>query len=125
MSEDNLARRVKQERTERGWSQEHLAALMTGAGARMHQSSIAKIERPGTDRRPITVDEALAFATVFGTGLPELLISPEAYRDQRVAQLERELERTESELAELESTRQALLTEWIAAGGATRTGGRI
>jgi len=89
-SEANLARRVEYERRRRGWSQERLATQMVRAGVPVHQSAISKIERT-TDRRAITVDEALAFARVFDLPVVEMLKPVEAAMSEEVARLFAEL----------------------------------
>jgi hypothetical protein len=61
------------EREARGWSPAVLARWMTAAGAPMNQSAIYRIEN-GTPRRRITVDEAVAFAWVFGTTVGDLVM---------------------------------------------------
>lgn len=85
-SEANFARRVEYERKRRGWSQERLAARMAKAGVPVHQSAISKIERT-TDRRAISVDEALAFASVFGVPVLEMLQPVEAAMSAEVKRL--------------------------------------
>lgn len=116
-SEHNLARRVHQERLRHGWSQETLAKLMTDAGVKMHQSSIAKIERTEPPRRPITVDESLAFSRVFSVALPDLLISPEAADNVRVRWIEERMDvlirRQSEEIGQIEALRRehAALTQ--------------
>ncbi len=85
-SEANLARRVEYERRRRGWSQERLAAQMARAGVPVHQSAISKIERT-TDRRAITVDEALAFARVFEIPFDQMLKPVDAAMNEEVDRL--------------------------------------
>lgn len=83
-SEESVARRVAQERERRGWSYEGLAQRMTDAGCPINQSAIYKIERgtksrtgePGPPRR-ITVDELVAFSTVFDVPIGDLLLPPD------------------------------------------------
>lgn len=71
------AQRIKTERERRGWSQSELARRLEGIGPHLPQTAISKIERE-SDRRAITVDEAIAFATVFEIPLGELLLPPES-----------------------------------------------
>jgi plasmid maintenance system antidote protein VapI len=89
MREDHLARRIKYEMDQRGWSQEKLAAAMADAGHPVHQSAISKIINPARDgkRRTISVDEALGFSKVFGEPLESLLLPLAAVRSQRARQL--------------------------------------
>ena len=89
-AEDMVARRIAYERNRRGWSRDELARRMADAGCPINQSAIQKIEH-GVPRRTISLDEALAFAKVFGgidldelRGIPEELISADlaAYLDE-------------------------------------------
>lgn len=90
LSEHNLARRVKYEREQRGWSQGALARQMTDAGVKMYQQTIARIENIGPKRRPVTVDEAVTFAYVFGTGLIDLAAPVDKMaRDKMIASTQR------------------------------------
>jgi transcriptional regulator with XRE-family HTH domain len=92
-AEDIVARRVAYERERRGWSTAELARRMTEAGVPLNQSSIYKIEK-GTPRRTISLDEALAFARVFGRSLDELRSMPDDQAVKELAQIERAIERT-------------------------------
>lgn len=77
-SENYLAARITQERERRGWSQSELARRLQATGANVHQTAISKIEKAATERRAISVDEAIAFAKVFQIPLDELLLPPAA-----------------------------------------------
>jgi len=79
--EDHAAQRLTQEREHRGWSQEKLARELDKIGYSLPQSSISKIENPphGSPRRTITVDDAVALATVFDLPLLEFLAPPGRY----------------------------------------------
>jgi transcriptional regulator with XRE-family HTH domain len=81
--EDYLASRITAERRKRGWSQSELSRRLKAVGADMHQTAISKIEHPQHGRRAITVDEAIAFARIFGLPFGELLLPPDSL--QRVA----------------------------------------
>jgi transcriptional regulator with XRE-family HTH domain len=89
MREDHLARRIKYEMDQRGWSQEKLAAAMADAGHPVHQSAISKIINPARDgkRRTISVDEALGFAKVFGVPLESLLVPLGAVQSKEARQI--------------------------------------
>lgn len=85
MSEDNLARRIKYEMDQRGWSQERMAKEMTEAGFPIHQTSVGKIVNPGAGkRRAINVDDALGFAKVFGVPLEQMLVPLETILDEEL-----------------------------------------
>src|SRR4051812_15821296 len=87
-NERHIGQRVQDERKRHGWSQAQLARRMGAAGHPMHQSAISKIEpddpeqRAGrrrgegraTQRRSVTVGEALALANVLEVPLGELLL---------------------------------------------------
>lgn len=75
-AERRLATRIAMERESRGWSIEGLAERMTKAGCPMNGSAIFKVEKGDPPRR-IVLDEAVAFAQVFGVSLQELLTPPE------------------------------------------------
>ncbi|GAA1768426.1 helix-turn-helix domain-containing protein [Agromyces humatus] len=81
--ESHVARRVRIEREERGWSQVDLAERMTSLGSPMNKSSIWRIENPGSKagRRGITIGEAIGFSRAFGTTLAELLLPDSAILD--------------------------------------------
>ena len=80
-SERALARRITYERERQGWKQVALASRMTAAGCPMTQSAVSKIENDDPPRR-ITVDELVAFSTVFGVPVGELLLPPEVVADK-------------------------------------------
>lgn len=85
LSEDNLARRIKYEMDQRGWSQERMAKEMTDAGYPIHQTSVGKIVSPGRGkRRAISVDDALGFAKVLGVPLVDLLSPVETALEERL-----------------------------------------
>ena len=71
-SEDNLARRIAYERERRGWTYESTAKRMTDAGCPIQGSAIYKIEK-GNPRRRISVDELVAFSTIFDAEISDLL----------------------------------------------------
>lgn len=73
--EANLARRIEVERERRDWSLTDLARRMTDAGCPLHASAIHKIEKGDPPRR-ISLNEAVAFAQVFGLPLGALILGP-------------------------------------------------
>lgn len=77
-SERYIADRVSDLRRQRGWSQDELVKQMRSRGCVMPQSAISKLEKPPSGgRRAVTVDEALAFAKVFGMSIEELVLPPD------------------------------------------------
>lgn len=72
-TEQALARRIAYEREQRGWSYQVLAKRMGDAGCPIDQSAVYKIEKHNPPRR-ITVDEPVAFSTVFGVSVADLLL---------------------------------------------------
>ncbi len=80
--EDNLARRLRRERENRGWSFSHMARAVSEAGASMPPNAVSRIE---SRERRITVDELLAFARVLGTSVDGLLTDLDALDDARAA----------------------------------------
>jgi transcriptional regulator with XRE-family HTH domain len=75
--ETRFGERVRQERESRGWTQAQLAARLADEGIHLHPSAIAKIEDRHADRpRMIRLDEASAFATVFGTTVDAMTHPP-------------------------------------------------
>lgn len=85
-AEDHLARRIAAERDARGWTNDGLAKRMTDAGCPMNGSAIFKIEK-GEPRRRIVVDELVAFGTVFGVPVEQLLLPPEAAMSEQIVGL--------------------------------------
>lgn len=75
LAEDHLAERIELERKRLNMSYEGLAKRVTDAGCPIQPSAIHKIEK-GSPRRRITVDEAIAYAEVFGIPIAELLAPP-------------------------------------------------
>ncbi|NMN94827.1 helix-turn-helix transcriptional regulator [Antrihabitans stalactiti] len=69
-----FARKVKAEREQRGWSQQHLAELVFAqrgdTSTRAHRQLLAKIE---TGNRSVRVDEAVALAEIFQVSLDWML----------------------------------------------------
>jgi len=82
-SSQGLARRIAYERERREWKQATLARRMTSAGFDMTQSTVSKFER-ADDARRITVDELLAFSTVFEIRVQDLLIPLAAVMSREV-----------------------------------------
>lgn len=75
--ERDFGRRLRHERTQRGWTQLELARRLATYGINLHPSAIAKIEDHDAEQpRAIRLDEAQAFAEIFGMRIDEML-SPE------------------------------------------------
>ena len=85
-AEETFADRVRIERERRGWSYEATAQALTDAGCPVQSSAIYKIEK-AENRRRITLDEAVAFARVFGASLDELLRPVDEARADRIREL--------------------------------------
>lgn len=102
-AEDMVARRVAYERKKRGWSTAELARRMTEEGVPVNQSSIYKIES-GEPRRTISLDEAHAFARVFGLrgGIDELESIPDELIGAELAAYVDELEEIQRATDELQ-----------------------
>lgn len=66
-AEQAMGRKVRQLRTERGWTQEDLRQRLAEHGWPLDQTTISNLE---LGRRPIRVAETVALATAFG--LPPL-----------------------------------------------------
>jgi transcriptional regulator with XRE-family HTH domain len=73
--ETRFGQRIRQEREARGWTQAQVAARLAEEGIRLHPSAIAKIEDRRSTNRPrmIRLDEAKAFATIFGATVDDLI----------------------------------------------------
>lgn len=102
-AEAMAARRIEWERKRpgRNWSREELARRMTEAGCPLNQSAIQKIEH-GVPRRTISLDEALAFAEVFGLGdLDELWSMPAEIIGTEIARYTEAVELITAALAEI------------------------
>jgi transcriptional regulator with XRE-family HTH domain len=106
-----FGRRLRYMREQAGLTQRHLADVMRGAGFKMHQTTIAKIE---AGERAVSVGEAVQFADALGVvDLRELINVGKGRRVQ--AQLKvRSLElRADDYARQLEET-QVLLDDTLA-----------
>jgi transcriptional regulator with XRE-family HTH domain len=61
---------VKDERKGRGWSQAHVAQLLSDKGLAVYPTTVAKIE---AGERAVRVDELVALANIFGVSVDALL----------------------------------------------------
>jgi transcriptional regulator with XRE-family HTH domain len=98
-----LGMRLRALREAAGLSQGQLAQRMTDAGFSMHQTTIGKIE---LNERDVSVNEAVALASVLGVALADLLADPEL--DAEAADLQAELQRVTTQRMELERERAGL-----------------
>ncbi|MDR1185953.1 MAG: helix-turn-helix transcriptional regulator [Bifidobacteriaceae bacterium] len=71
-AEVNLARRIRFEREQRGWSPAQLAEQMTDLGCSIQTSAIYRIEAQ-ENRRHISVDELVTLSRVFDASVDDLL----------------------------------------------------
>jgi transcriptional regulator with XRE-family HTH domain len=61
---------LRHERKERGWSQAHVAKLLSGKGLAVYPTTVAKIE---AGERAVRVDEIVAVADIFDVSVDALL----------------------------------------------------
>jgi transcriptional regulator with XRE-family HTH domain len=65
-----FSERLRDERERQGWSQSHMAKLLTDNGIQMHATTIAKIE---AGDRFVRIDEATGIADILDVSLDSLL----------------------------------------------------
>jgi transcriptional regulator with XRE-family HTH domain len=78
---NRFGERLRELRDEHGWSQTHLAELLTAHGFQAYASTVAKLE---ANERDLRAEEAAVFADVFECSVDQLLGRqgrPEADRD--------------------------------------------
>src|SRR5436190_2091282 len=81
-----FARKVRDLRTERGWSQAEMGRQLGKHGHRLGQSRVATIEDTGS----VTIDQAQAFADALGVPIEVLLYEqPPAAEDVYIRQVQR------------------------------------
>jgi transcriptional regulator with XRE-family HTH domain len=68
-----FARRIREEREQRGWSQAELSRRVTALGHPLDKDAMSKIER---GERKVSLDDAVALAAALGVPLPALLFEP-------------------------------------------------
>lgn len=76
-----IGRKVRQLRTELGWSQADLALKLDEAGWPLHQTNISKLE---AGKRPLRVSEAEVLAVTLGISLAALLDRDAAAAERRL-----------------------------------------
>ncbi len=96
-----LAKRVRQLRQARGWSQEQLAGrLNLDFGYSMHQTTVAKIEAAA---RPIRLNEAAAIALIFEVELNDLVYQPTEKDNAELQEIEQQMETAKVEMLTAQS----------------------
>jgi len=70
MNNQELGREIKRARQEAGLTQARVAAFMTEAGFRLHQTQITSIE---SGDRPLTIMEAIAICSIVGVDLAAIV----------------------------------------------------
>jgi transcriptional regulator with XRE-family HTH domain len=81
-----FARKVRELRMKRGWSQAEMGRQLGGHGQMLGQSRVAAIEDSGS----VTIDQAQAFADAFGVPIEVLLYEqPPAAEEVYVRQIQR------------------------------------
>lgn len=101
--EEAAGRELRRLREARRWSQEQVARRMDAYGYDFHQTAIAKTE---AGQRPLRLNEAVAFACLFGVTLAGLLTDVpgmtarelEAQASARAARLEDQIARAREAL---------------------------
>lgn len=84
--------KVRQLRTERGWTQAQLAERLNELGWPIHQTTVAKLE---AGARPIRIAEADALAVAFGLPMEALWYMPVQGEPWSIARMKSELEHVE------------------------------
>ena len=95
-----LGQKVRQLRTERGWSQEQLAEKLNGLGWAVHQTTIAKLEA-GT--RPIRIAEADTLAVAFGLPIEAMWYMPVTGEPRSLSEMRDRLKGMDEFIAHLEN----------------------
>jgi transcriptional regulator with XRE-family HTH domain len=81
-----FARKIRDLRTNRGWSQAEMGRQLGRHGHRLGQSRVATIEDTGS----VTIDQAQAFADALGVPIEVLLYDqPPAAEEVRIRQVQR------------------------------------
>jgi transcriptional regulator with XRE-family HTH domain len=112
MQEKVIAQKVRQLRTERGWSQEDLAERMTRLGWPMHQTTVAKME---AGKRPIRAGEVYGLALVFGLPIQALWYLPVPGEPWALADMRRRLQETDDYIRELDRYMHTMIVSYAAA----------
>ncbi|MEV6907991.1 helix-turn-helix transcriptional regulator [Amycolatopsis sp. NPDC051071] len=98
--EEVLSSKIRQLRTDRGWSQEDLANHLERVGFKMHQTTIAKLE---SGKRPIRASEVFALSYVFRIPMEALWSLPTPGEPAPLSKMREEFDELSSELREAET----------------------
>jgi transcriptional regulator with XRE-family HTH domain len=82
--EEVFVEQIKARRLGKGWTQTDLARMMKERGFGFHQQTIQRIEDL---QRPVRLEEAYAFASVFGTDVSSMARSQQGMRRYEVVEL--------------------------------------
>lgn len=74
---ETIARRMRELRERKGWTQTQLAERITELGFPVHQTWVAKCERLDSGRRKITTEQAMLIAAALEVSPTALLLPPE------------------------------------------------
>lgn len=96
--EGDVARKVRQLRVDRGWSQAMLAERMTASGMEWHQTTVAKAE---SAERALRYNEIVVLADALGVMVEDLLGLETPVASLRVLDLKARLERLLREESEV------------------------
>jgi transcriptional regulator with XRE-family HTH domain len=105
-TDKRFGKRVKAKRDARGWSQAEMAKMLTDMGARMHATTVAKIE---AGDRSVRINEASAIADLFEVSVDSLLNrKPGAQRSELTYLLRALRQSAQKALGDLETVRELL-----------------
>lgn len=96
--EERFARRLRERRVEKGWTQDTLAQRATEAGAPMIQTTVAKTEN---NTRAVRIGEAVILASVLEVNLYSLVQA--RWSDEETSTIEGVIDRLHEELRELDT----------------------
>ncbi len=100
-----LGQKVRQLRTERGWSQEQLAEKLNGLGWAVHQTTIAKLE---AGSRPIRIAEADTLAVAFGLPIEAMWYMPVTGEPWSLSAMRDAVKEVDRTIAHLEETLRSI-----------------
>ena len=104
-----IGQKVRQLRTERGWTQEDLRRHLAELGWPLDQTTISNLE---LGRRPIRVGEAVALAAAFGLPLLALWYLPVAGEPSSLADMREALREMDESIARTEKTMHSIVTHY-------------
>jgi len=100
-----LGQKVRQLRTERGWSQEQLAEKLNGLGWAVHQTTIAKLE---AGSRPIRIAEADTLAVAFRLPIEAMWYMPVTGEPWSLSAMRDAVKEVDRTIAHLEETLRSI-----------------